>query len=174
MKTCIWEAPKQRQVSFLNHIFSWRRTRVDKHRYKMIMKIFKSNSGIILDDIESKARKRLILKTFFFKFEGSCSNAKYVRCGKKKGYENVEFKLGSWNRLIRNLQEHRPDLIEIGTNICRTYIEKGFNGDYAPILHRKSDKGDYAWDNIEIIARKEHDALTKQERQKKKELSTIN
>lgn len=46
----------------------------------------------------------------------------------------------------------------------------GFNNDYAPILHRKSDSGHYAWDNIEIMTRKKHDELTKQERQKKKEL----
>lgn len=173
MSRKIWDAPKDRQVRFLNGLFSKRSTSIDKDWYKMIRNIFQSDSGITLDDLESIARERLVMKLFYFKFEGSCSNAKYVRCGKKKGYENVEFQLGGWSILIRNLKKNRPDILEKGINIIETYIRNEFNKDYAPILHRKNDKGHYAWDNIEIMTRKAHDELTKMERERKKQEVTV-
>lgn len=173
MKRYIWNAPRDRQVWFLNSLFSLRNISMTKERYRMIKNIFTSGSGITLDDLKPKVIELLILKIFYFKFEKSCSNAKYVRCGKKKGYENVHFLLGEWNDydLFRNLRKYRPDIVESGLNIIETYIRNEFNNDYAPILHRKHDKGNYAWDNIEIMPRKQHDELTKLERERKKELA---
>ncbi|NRL58352.1 hypothetical protein F3A76_23980, partial [Salmonella enterica subsp. enterica serovar Typhi] len=161
MRRYIWDSPKERQVSFLNNLFSWSTMSMTKGRYRMIKKVFESNSGISLDDLKPIAIKRFVMKLFYFKFEASCSNAKYVRCGKKKGYEDTEFLLGNWSSLIWNLKQNRPDLMETGLSICEKYIRNGFNNDDAPVLHRKSDKGHYAWDNIEIMTRKAHDELTK-------------
>ncbi|ALF11931.1 hypothetical protein [Parageobacillus thermoglucosidasius] len=165
-KRYIWDAPKERQIQYLNYLFSRRSTTIDKSRYRVIKNIFQSASGIKLDDLDTTARKRLIMKLFYFKFKNSCSNAKYVRAGKKKGYENVKFLLGEWSSIIRNLKKYRPDLVELGIEICRKYIESGFAGEYAPVVHRIGGKGtDYEWNNITIIAKKEHDELTKKERQ---------
>lgn len=121
----IWDSTKERQVWFLNNLFSWSSTSMTKDRYRMIRNIFQSSSGIKLDDLKPKTIERLIMKLFYFKFENSCSNAKYVRCGKKKGYENTEFLLGDWSSLIRNLKKYRPDLLETGINICEKYIRNG-------------------------------------------------
>lgn len=165
----IWQASKKRQISHLNYFFSKRNVSIDKFFYRVIRKIFQSDSGIRLDDLEKTARRRLITKLFYFKFESSCSNAKYVRCEKKKGYENVKFLLGDWKSIIRNLNKYRPDLVETGISICEKYIRNGFDKDYAPVVHRKADSGHYVWDNIEILTRKEHDELTKAERQRKRQ-----
>lgn len=172
MRRKIWDAPKERQIQFLNGSFAQRIVSMTKWRYTMIKNIFQSNSGISLDDLKPRAIKQLVTKLFYFKFEGSCSNAKYVRCGRKKGYENIEFLLGNWSSLIRKLKQNRPDLMETGISICEKYIRNGFNNDDAPVIHRKSDSGHYDWNNIEIMTRKEHDELTKLERQKKKEFAT--
>lgn len=169
----IWDAPKERQVQFLNGVFAWRSVSMTKWRYSMIKKIFQSNSDIKLDDLKPKIIERFVTKLFYFKFESSCSNAKYVRCEKKKGYENTRFLLGNWSGLIRNLKQNRPDLMETGISICEKYIRNGFSRDYAPVVHRKHDQGNYDWDNIEIMTRKEHDELTKRERQRKKQEVTV-
>jgi len=163
------DVPKDRQVNHLNYLFLSKNINIDNGYFRMIKTIFKSESGITLDDLEPRARERLIYKIFFYKFEKSCSNAKYVRCEKKKGYENVKFLLGDWSRLIINLRQNRPDLVVTGVKICEEYIHNQFNNKYAPIIHRQSDSGNYDWNNIKIMTKGEHDELTKRERERKRE-----
>lgn len=171
-KKYIWDSPKERQVSHLNHLFTKTRYSVDKGMYRMIKNVFQSDSGVTLDDLEPKARQKLIEKVFFFKFEHSCcNNAKYVRVKrKKKGYENVEFLLGENYFLIRNLKKKRPDLIEKGLKIIEKFIENKMDKKYGLTMHRLGGNGsNYDWNNIDFLPKKEHDELTKQERANAKE-----
>lgn len=176
----VWETTRKRrtpeeQKEYMKRCYSnWivklmqRNVLLDAGKYKTL-KRFLTSGGISFSEFDDKTRAAIIKKVWWFKFEKSCSNAKYVRCGKKKGYEDVQYLLGSHSDVLRNLRKFRPDLRDEGLIIIEKYIENGFSQDYAPILHRKSDEGHYEWDNIEIMTRKEHDELTRQERKRKKE-----
>lgn len=172
MSKFIWEQSKEAQSKWIRYFLKKRYIVLDKTLYKSIRNVFQS--GFTLNDIgDEDLQAKLIKEIFYYKFKWSCSNARYVRVGKKKGYEDVKYLLEEDGTLIRNLHKYRPDLVELGIEICRKYIESGFTGEYAPVVHRIGGKGtDYEWNNITIIAKKEHDELTKKERQAKKVTNT--
>ncbi|MGX2962114.1 hypothetical protein JNUCC23_23225 (plasmid) [Peribacillus sp. JNUCC 23] len=124
-----------------------------------------TSEAVSLDKLNKVTRNNVYKKIFYYKFFISCYNARNVRCGRKKGYENVQYMLGDERGLIIRLSKNNPQLAIDGINIIKRYIESGFDYGYAPCIHRKEDSGHYDWQNIMIMARKDHDQLKVKDQQ---------
>lgn len=153
---------KEREVQWVINYMSSKQLKFQSYTK---LKLIFSNNIAGLEDFDKKTQSLICKKLFFYKFLISCSNAENVRCGKKQGYEDVKFMLGDKKGLIRRLYKNRPDLVEKGITICRSYIQNGFVSKYAPVIHRKDRKLHYQWENIDIMTVSEHDKETQKERQ---------
>ncbi len=141
---------------------------LNRKAFETLRDMFTSGT-VSLDDLNKVTRTNLYKKMFQYKFLISSYNARNVRCGRKKGYENTKFLLGAEQGMMRRLNKNRPDLVEKGIAICRRYIEKGFDSRFAPALHRVNRFSHYQMDNINIMTVDDHDKETQKERQQERQ-----